>query len=112
MAGIIYCYDTTNGDLLWTFGNGGVPGNDTNSGFQVPGPYPTFVYAVCNGVVYTMTTEHTVETPIYKNARTRAINATDGTEIWTFSTITAPNSAAIADGFATFFAAMMTKFMS
>ena len=105
MAGIIYCYDTTNGDLLWTFGNGGTPGNDTNSGFQVPGPYPTFVYAVCNGIVYTMTTEHTVETPIYKNARTRAINATDGTEIWTLSNYNGggTSAAAIADGFATFF---------
>ena len=105
MAGIIYCYDTTNGDLLWTYGDGGVPGNDTNSGFQVPGPYPTFVYAVCNGIVYTMTTEHTVETPIYKNARTRAINATDGTEIWTLSNHNGggTSAAAIADGFATFF---------
>ncbi|MCW4000756.1 MAG: PQQ-like beta-propeller repeat protein [Candidatus Bathyarchaeota archaeon] len=104
MAGIVYCYDTTNGNLLWTFGNGGA-GNNTNSEFQVPGPYPTFIYAVCNDVVYTMTTEHTVETPIYKNARTRALNATDGTVIWTLSNYNGggTSAAAVADGFATFY---------
>jgi hypothetical protein len=104
MAGIVYCYESTTGNLLWTFGNGG-EGNSTNSGFQVPGPYPTFVYAVANGIIYTMTTEHTVETPIYKDARTRALNETDGTELWTLSNYNGGGSAstAIADGFATFF---------
>jgi hypothetical protein len=65
-----------------------------------------FISAVGNGVIYTITSEHTVNTPIYKGALARAINATDGTEIWTlpdytgtFSTI----SYAIADGFSTFF---------
>jgi hypothetical protein len=104
MAGILYCYDLTNGNTLWTYGNGG-SGNSTNSGFQVPGPYPTFIYAVGNGIVYTVTTEHTVETPIYKGALTRAINATDGTEVWTLSAYTGggTSSAAMADGFNTWF---------
>jgi hypothetical protein len=104
MAGIVYCYNITTGDLLWTYGNGG-EGNSTNSGFQVPGPYPTFIYAIANGVIYTIDTEHTVETPIYKGALARAINATDGTEIWTVSDYNGGgvSAAAIADGFATFF---------
>jgi len=103
MAGIVYCYDMTNGNLLWTYGNGG-EGNSTNSGFQVPGPYPTFIYAIANGIVYTMDTEHTVETPIYKGAMTRALNATDGTELWTLSNYNGAgiSACAIADGFATF----------
>ena len=103
MAGIVYCYDMTTGKLLWTYGNGG-PGNSTNSGFQVPGPYPTFIYAIANGVVYTMDTEHTIETPIYKGSLARAINATDGTEIWTLSNYNGGgvSACAIADGFATF----------
>ena len=103
MAGIVYCYDMATGNLLWTYGNGG-EGNSTNGGFQVPGPYPTFIYAVGNGIVYTMTTEHTIETPIFKGALTRAINATDGTEIWTLSNFNGAgiSAAAIADGFATF----------
>jgi len=103
MAGIVYCYDMPTGNLLWTFGNGGA-GNSTNSGFQVPGPYPTFIYAIANGIVYTMDTEHTVETPIYKGSMARALNATDGAEIWTLSNYNGAgvSAAAIADGFATF----------
>lgn len=105
LGGIIYCYDLTNGNLLWTYGNGG-EGNSTSSGVTYPGPYPTSIYAVGNGVVYTITTQHQVETPIYKGALTRGINATDGTEIWTLSAYTSTgftSACAIADGFATFF---------
>jgi hypothetical protein len=105
-SGILYCYDTLTGNLLWTYGNGG-EGNSTNSGLQsYYGNYPTFVNAIGNGVVYLVTSEHTVETPIYKGALTRAVNATDGTEIYTLSAYTgefATSSFAIADGFATFF---------
>jgi hypothetical protein len=76
----------TNGNLKWTYGNGGYPGNDTDSYGYVPiGPYPTFVQAVGNGVIYLATTEHTMETPIVKGCLARAINATDGNEIWTLS---------------------------
>jgi outer membrane protein assembly factor BamB len=103
-SGIIYCYDLTNGNLLWTYGNGGV-GNSTSSGFEVPGNYPTSIYAIGNGIIYTTTTEHTVETPIYKGALVRAINATTGKEIWTLSAVTSesgpPGTGAIADGYTT-----------
>jgi hypothetical protein len=104
-GGILYCNDMATGNLLWTYGNGG-SGNSTNSGFQVPGPYPMEIYAIGNGVVYTLASEHTIETPIYKGALTRAINATDGTEIWTLSNDDngfGGSNAAIADGYANFF---------
>ncbi len=105
-AGIVYCYDMKTGDLLWTYGNGG-EGNSTNAGFYVAyGNYPTFVAAIGDGIVYTITTEHTVSTPLYKGAMTRAINATDGSEIWKLSAYTGSFSVigyGIADGFATFF---------
>ena len=105
-GGIIYCYDTITGNRLFTYGNGGVPGNDTNSGFQVPGNYPTFINAIGNDVVYTVTSEHTVETPVFKGALTRAINATTGAEIWTLSSYVTEfttTSFAAADGYATWF---------
>ncbi len=86
-SGILHCYDMATGKVLWTYGNGGA-GNTTNSGFQVPGPYPTFINAIGNGIVYLVTTEHTFETPIYKGALARAVNATDGTELWTLSAAT------------------------
>jgi outer membrane protein assembly factor BamB len=106
LAGIVYCYDTATGEKLWEYGSGG-EGNSTNSGFYLAyGHYPTFINAIGNGVVYTVTTEHTVNTPIYKGAKTRAINATDGTEIWTISAYVGEffaMSLVIADGFTSFF---------
>jgi outer membrane protein assembly factor BamB len=101
-AGIVYCYDVTTGDLLWTYGNGG-EGNSTSCGAQMAyGRYPTMIEAIGNGIVYTSVIEHTVNTPIYKGARTRAINATDGTEVYTLSDYGSSWSEAIADGFTTF----------
>jgi len=105
-GGILYTYDLKTGNLLWTYGNGGA-GNSTNAGFSnAYGVYPTFINAIGNGVLYTVTSEHTVTTPIYKGALSRAINATDGTEIWTLSSYVGEffaMSYAIADGYATWF---------
>jgi hypothetical protein len=104
-AGIVYCYDTKTGNVTWTYGNGG-EGNSTQGGFEVPGHWPTFINAIGSGVVYTTTTEHTIETPLAKGALSRGINATDGTEIWTLSSYVGEfggNSYAIADGYATWF---------
>jgi hypothetical protein len=109
-AGILYCYDMATGNVLWTYGNGG-PGNTTYSGSEVPGHYPTFVKAIGgstlnNGVIYTIDTEHTLETPIYKGALTRAINASDGSEIYTLTDATGEfgaGSFAIADSYSNFF---------
>jgi hypothetical protein len=98
-SGIVYSYDLTNGNLLWTYGNGG-EGNSTNGGLQVPRNYPTIISAIANGIVYTVTSEHTFETPIYKGAYTRAINATNGQEIWKLLAATgSPTAYAMADGY-------------
>jgi hypothetical protein len=106
-GGVVYCYDAQTGALKFTYGNGGI-GNSTNSGtYTGYGIYPTFITAIGNGIVYTETTEHTILDPIYKGALTRAINATDGTELWTLSAFTGggggTNSYAMADGFNTWF---------
>jgi len=102
-SGIMFCYDSTTGDLLWTYGNGG-EGNSTSCGYELAyGHYPTNIYAIGNGIIYTLVYEHTVNTPIYKGASARAINATDGTEIWTLSNYGSSSSYAIADGYSNFF---------
>lgn len=105
MSGILHCYDSATGTLLWTYGNGG-PGNSSNTGFETgQGTYPGIIGAVGNDVIYTFTAEHTVQTPIYKGSLTRAINATDGTEIWTRSAYVntfITEGLAIADGFTVF----------
>jgi hypothetical protein len=105
-GGQMSCYDQQTGNLLWIYGNGG-SGNTTSSGFETPGPYPMSIMAIGNGIVYTTTTEHTVEDPIYKGATQQAINATDGKLIWSLNEVTseagspfgALETGAIADGY-------------
>jgi len=107
-GGVCFCYDLTNGNLLWTYGNGGA-GNSSNAGFSAGGQiyYPMFIDVIANGVVYLETSEHTVQTPIYRGALKRAINATDGREIWTLSSYSSGGGGffayAFADGFETWF---------
>jgi outer membrane protein assembly factor BamB len=102
-SGIVYCYDLTNGNLLWTYGNGG-SGNSTSSGGMTypDGQYPLVINTIGNGIVYLIDAEHTVETPIYKGALARALNATTGQEIWTLSDDDDGGSAT-ADGLAALF---------
>jgi hypothetical protein len=102
-GGVMRCYDALTGALKWTYGNGGT-GNSTNAGYYNPyGDYPTMIVAIGNGVIYTETAEHTATDPIYRGALTRAINATDGTEVWTLSCFGSSWNIAIADGFTTMF---------
>jgi hypothetical protein len=83
--GVLYCYDDKTGALLWTYGNGG-EGNSTYSGLGTSyGHMPIFVDVIGDGKVYLGTTEHSPNSPWYKDARYRCINATDGTEIWTLT---------------------------
>jgi hypothetical protein len=105
MGGVLYCFDELTGALKWTYGNGG-PGNSTNAGFYKPyGNYPTMIVAIGNGVIYTETGEHTATDPIYRGALTRAINATNGKEIWTLSCYGSswPSSPGVADGYLAMF---------
>jgi hypothetical protein len=81
--GIVYCYDNKNGDLLWTYGNGGV-GNSTGSGSDtVYGHYPVFIDVIADGKVYIGTTEHSPDQPLYKGAMYACMDAFTGEELWT-----------------------------
>ncbi len=102
MGGVCYCYDNTNGNLLWTYGNGG-PGNSTSSLDSPYGEYPMYVGPISgNGLVYLMSNEHTITDPIYKGARIVALNESTGKEVWTLSCYGSMATPAIADGFTTF----------
>lgn len=84
-GGIMYCYDDKTGNLLWTYGNGG-EGNTTFSGLQTAwGYYPMQPTLVADGKIFTTYTEHSPNSPLYKGAKIRVINATDGTEVWTIT---------------------------
>ena len=105
-GGVLYCYNLTTGLMTFSYGNGHVTGNDTSTSLTPYGDYPMFLNAVGNGVIYTLTSEHTVSDPIYKGALARAINATTGQEIWTLSNYDGEFSSfsyAMADGYNTFF---------
>jgi hypothetical protein len=105
MSGVLKCYDTKNGNLLWTYGNGGI-GNSTNSGAQaVFGNYPIYVRAIADGKVYLTTADHSPDTPLYKGAQTRCIDAYTGEEIWTilgYGGYPRPSNFAVADGYITY----------
>lgn len=82
-GGTLHCWDTLDGGLLWTYGNGG-PGNSTSAGLTLAyGSYPIYPAVIADGVVYLDTGEHSANTPLYKDALIRAVNATTGEEIWT-----------------------------
>jgi outer membrane protein assembly factor BamB len=107
-GGVVYCYSMANGTLLWTYGNG-VGTNSTATGDNTAwGNYPTHIAAFADGIVYTMSGEHSPNTPLYRGYMARAIDAFSGQEIWTLpdwsasglGTSMAP--VAIADGYMTF----------
>ena len=83
-GGCIWCYDTSNGNLLWTWGNGG-PGNSTNDALDSPwGLLPTMITAAADGKVYGYTTQHGngAQSPYYVNEFVFCLNATTGQQIW------------------------------
>jgi hypothetical protein len=102
-GGVLYCYDTKTGKTDWTYGNGG-EGNSTFSGLYTPwGNYPVQIHAIADEKVYLFTTEHSPNTPLYKDSLVRCIDATNGNEIFTLmgysGTHTQPPPVAVADGF-------------
>jgi outer membrane protein assembly factor BamB len=82
-GGEVWCYDTATGNTLWSYGGDGA-GNSTNSGTEASwGLYPTFIAAICDGKVYVYSNEHSPNTPLYRDEKIRALNATTGEEIFT-----------------------------
>jgi hypothetical protein len=107
-GGVVYCYSMSNGTLLWSYGKGGV-GNSTSSENETPwGNYPTHAAAFADGVIYTMSGEHSPNTPLYKGYRARALDAFTGEELWTLTSWSASGlgtsiaPVAIADGYMAF----------
>jgi outer membrane protein assembly factor BamB len=81
-GGEIFAYDTTTGNLQWSYGGDG-EGNSTNSGTETAwGMYPMFIGSICDGKVYVYSSEHSPNTPLYRDELIRCLNATTGEEIW------------------------------
>jgi hypothetical protein len=103
--GILYCINMATGKVNWTYGNGG-EGNSTASTNTNWGRWPLFFGAIVGEKVYLYSTEHSPNTPIYKDGKIRCIDAFDGTEIWTLTgyggTHASNTQVAAAEGFFTF----------
>ena len=101
-GGICYCYDMKNGNLLWTYGNGG-EGNSTYAGTESGWPnWPIFIFAIADSKIYLLSGEHSANTPLYKDEQVRCIDANTGKEIWSISGYggyRTRSGIAIADGF-------------
>ena len=81
-GGEIRAYDTKTGNLAWSYGGGG-EGNSTDSGSETPwGLYPVFVGAICDDKLYAYSSEHSPNTPLYRDEMLRCLNATTGQELW------------------------------
>jgi hypothetical protein len=79
-AGVLYCYDTKTGDLLWAYGDNG----ETFGGLQTPwGNYPLFIANIADEKVFLFSGEHSPATPLYKGLKVRAVDAITGKELWT-----------------------------
>jgi len=81
-GGICYCYDGKTGELKWTYGNGG-EGNSTDTGFGTSwGRWPIQPEVFADGKIYLTSTEHSPNTPMYKDARLICLDAETGEEFW------------------------------
>ena len=104
--GVLHCWNIKTGELKWTYGNGGVPGNNTADVEQPWGLRPLMIATIADGKIYCSGDEHSPNTPLYKDDLVRCINATDGTEIWTMKGWICgtggggqPNNSFAADGY-------------
>ena len=70
-SGILYCYDMSTGNVLWTYGNGGA-GNTTYSGLEVPGHYPIFVKAIGGTTLTTESSTQSLQSTLSKHQSTKA----------------------------------------
>jgi outer membrane protein assembly factor BamB len=77
-AGTLYCYDTANGNLLWTY-NAANPYAEGATWAQWP-LYPMFI---ANGMIYFTSTEHSgYEQTLPPGAPMICLNATNGQLVW------------------------------
>jgi hypothetical protein len=91
-SGIVYCYDLTNGNLLWTY--------KASGGFAVPsGTYSLLMTAIADGKIYLQSYEHSANAPHWAGSKMRCINATTGDEIWTLYGWGNSSPNPVADGY-------------
>ncbi len=90
-GGILYAYDIKTGILAWNY-------TLTQIGYESPyGNYQITYGGVADGKVYIYSGEHSPTNPLWRGSYLRAINATDGKEVWKL--LDYNMGIAIADGY-------------
>jgi hypothetical protein len=91
-SGIVYCYDTKTGSLLWNYSASG--------GLATPyGAYSLLIGAIADGKVYLSSYEHSANAPHWKGSKMHCVNASTGEKIWTVDGWFADYSTCVADGY-------------
>jgi hypothetical protein len=89
-VGMVFCYDLQTGELLWR--------QTAPTHMEKFEYYTLMIGAIADGKIYIGTHEHSADTPLFKGARVRCYNVTDGTEIWSMLGWANPHTVLVADG--------------
>jgi len=88
-TGAVHCYDLYTGELLWRY--------EDYTGRTVFPYFTLMLGPVADGKIYIGTHEHSADTPLFKGNKVRALNVTDGSEIWAMYGWAHPYTFAVAD---------------
>ncbi|HEX7482540.1 MAG TPA: PQQ-binding-like beta-propeller repeat protein, partial [Candidatus Bathyarchaeia archaeon] len=76
-AGVVNCYNLTNGKLIWTYTN-----RDQYTEILWSDNWPTFSYFASSGMIYLFFMEHSGNQPLARGAPALCLNTTDGSVVW------------------------------
>ena len=93
-VGYVYCYDLRTGELLWK--------QAAPTGMEKFEYYTLMIGAIADGKIYIGTHEHSADSPLFKGAKVRCYNVTDGTPIWQMAGWANPHTVQVADGVLTY----------
>ena len=91
-SGMVFCYDIQTGELLWRY-------EAPVSYSATVTHYPTHIGAIADNKIYLGTYPLADSTTLLSGSLIRALNVTDGTEIWTMPGFGGPGGFAISDGY-------------
>ncbi|HLN90028.1 MAG TPA: PQQ-binding-like beta-propeller repeat protein [Candidatus Binatia bacterium] len=94
-GGYVSAVDLKTGAIKWTY-------TPRNAGLDTPyGTYPLWVFgsqSIADGKLF-LSESHMYDPPLFPNARRLALNATDGSLVWSISSFSGRSPGAIADGY-------------
>jgi outer membrane protein assembly factor BamB len=96
-GGWVYCYNMTNGNLVWSW-NDGSAGENTPYGVNTLWISTDSFASIADGVIY-VESGHNYGPPLYNGAQLYALNTTNGKEIWSILNFDTGSCPCIVDGY-------------